>query len=63
MVRTVKTWFRCQYKGCTVETDTGYEMLIEGKKVMVCRSCMEEIQKKRGGKSDPSFLLEGTRRR
>jgi hypothetical protein len=63
MVRTVKTWFRCQYQGCTVETDTGYEMLIEGKKVMVCQSCMEKIQRKKGEKKDLSSLLEGVGRR
>jgi hypothetical protein len=63
MVRTVRTWFRCQYQGCTVETDTGYEMLIEGKKMMVCPNCLEEIQRKKGEKSDLTFLFEGDRRR
>jgi len=44
MKKLINTWFRCEYPGCPVETDCGYEVHYQGKKILVCKECLKKIK-------------------
>jgi ribosome-binding protein aMBF1 (putative translation factor) len=37
-------YFRCEYPGCTNESDYGYEVMYKGKKIKVCETCYKTIK-------------------
>jgi len=43
-MRQIKGWFRCEYPGCDVETDSGYVVMWENKKIRVCEECLKKIK-------------------
>ena len=44
MKKLINTWFKCEYPGCPVETDNGYEVQYRGKKIKVCKECLKKIK-------------------
>jgi hypothetical protein len=56
MPKAVKMWFRCEYPGCSVETDTGYEVRMGEGKAVVCESCMKKLVRKNTSESSSSTL-------
>ena len=40
----IKGWFRCEYPGCPVETDSGYVLMYKGERIKVCEMCYKKIK-------------------
>jgi len=51
-MRKIKGWFRCEYPGCDVETDSGYVMIWENKKIRVCKNCLKKIKEAKRGNTE-----------
>lgn len=47
MTKTTNIWFRCEYPGCSVESDTYYKVQYKGKKIKVCEGCLKKIRGKK----------------
>jgi len=43
-MKKINTWFRCEYPDCHNETDRGYEVEHEGKKIKVCEECYKKLR-------------------
>jgi hypothetical protein len=57
MPKAVKMWFRCEYPGCSVETDSGYEVMMGDVKAVVCGSCLKKlVRKNRTNESSPPLV-------
>jgi len=54
-MKKINTWFRCEYPGCPAETDIGYEVQYQGKKIRVCKECLKKIRRR--GKGDVSEIV------
>jgi hypothetical protein len=50
-VKKITTWFKCEYPGCPVETDHGYEIQRKGKKIKLCEECFKKLKRRSHGKS------------
>jgi ribosome-binding protein aMBF1 (putative translation factor) len=46
-MKKINTWFKCEYPGCTRESDHGYEILYQGKTIKVCEECYKKIRRKK----------------
>ena len=46
-MKKITAWFKCEYPGCPVETDFGYEVQFQGKKILVCKACLKKIKEKK----------------
>ena len=46
-IKKITTWFKCEYPGCHKETDHGYEIEYEGKKIKVCQECYKKTRRKK----------------
>ena len=43
-MRKITGWFCCEYPGCPVETDSGYEVEWKKKKIKVCEDCFKKCK-------------------
>jgi len=46
-MKKITAWFKCEYPDCTVESDSGYEVQYQGKKILVCKECIKKIRRKK----------------
>jgi hypothetical protein len=52
-VNKIIGWYKCEYPGCPVETDTSYELQYQRKKILVCEGCLRKIRRRgKGGVSE-----------
>jgi DNA-directed RNA polymerase subunit RPC12/RpoP len=54
MVKIIKTWFQCAL--CPRETDIGYEVEYQEKKIIICEECLRKIKEKEKIKVPESVL-------
>ena len=45
MIKELTEYFKCEFPGCSCETDQGYEIEHQGKKIKVCEDCYSKIKK------------------
>jgi ribosome-binding protein aMBF1 (putative translation factor) len=46
-MKKITTWYKCEGSGCNRETDNGYDIRRQGKKIMLCRECYKKIGMKK----------------
>jgi hypothetical protein len=51
-VKKITTWRKCEYPGCPVETDHGYEIQRKGKKIKLCEGCYKKLKEKENAISE-----------
>lgn len=43
-MKKIATWFKCEYPECGRETDRGYEIRRQGKRIKVCETCYQTLK-------------------
>ena len=46
MIKAIAHYFKCEFPGCHFETDRGYEIEHQGKKIKICKDCYSKIKKR-----------------